>query len=240
MCELVLSVQEFLKIVPGMVLFPLSFYLAWKKLGTKVIASITLGTDRITASRITCVDLSNIKDRPIAIYSIYAVVNDVISYEIDRFEPPIILKPLESLRIETKPFSSLWLGAEKYELDIAGNNNITIHLIISNGIIKCRKGSHPCFLPNRKYLNYKIASKEVKKYNNIVYGDNVVYAIIYSQKSQTKTAFIDTSGLISQEWGFAFNMIPQESMLSKDHVKQKLEEACFDKLVDFFDVLNLR
>lgn len=240
MCELVLSVQEFLKIVPGIVLFPLSFYLTWKKLGTKVIASITLGSDRITASRITYVDLSNLKDRPIAIYSMHAVVNNMVTYEIDKFEPPVILKPLESLRVETKPFSSLWLDGNKYELDIVKNNDIAVHLVISNGIIKCMTGSHPCFLPIRKFANYKIANKVVKQYNNIVYGDNVVYAIIYMQQSQTKTAFVDTSGLISREWGFGFNIIPQSSMLSKDHVKKKLEEARFDLFVDFFDIQDLR
>lgn len=240
MCELVFSVQEFLKIVPGLVIFPLSFYLAWKKLGTKVVASTTFGFDRTTASRITHVDLSNLKDRPMAIHSIYAVVNDEISYELDKFEPPLILKALESLRIETRPYSRLRLGAEKYEPDFVLPNRIDIYLVLSDRMIKCERGSHPNFLPIKKLNKYQHATKETVRFNDEVYNEHAAYAITYKQQGQVKTAIVDTSGFIGRWWDFRFNMIPPASMASKDHVKKLLEQIQFDKFVESFAVDDLR
>ena len=239
MRELVLSIQEFLKIVPGLVIFPLSFYLAWKKLGTKVVASPTFGFDRTTAYRITHVDLSNLKDRPMAIHSMHAVVNNEISYEIDKFEPPLILKALESLRIETRPYSRLWLGSEKYKPDFVLPNRIDIYLVLSDRMIKCEPGSHPSLLPFKTLNKYQRANKETERFNNVVYNEHAAYAITYSQQGQVKTAIIDRSGFISQEWNFEFNMIPPVSMKSKDHIKRLLEESPFGKLVKHFTVDDL-
>ena len=115
MCELVFSIQEFLKVIPGLVIFPLSFHLAWKKIGSdKVSCSITIRFNKISASRISAVTLSNHKDRPLTIFGIQAVIENDITYTIESFDPPITLKPLETITIKTNPYSSLYMGLEKW------------------------------------------------------------------------------------------------------------------------------
>lgn len=232
--------QEFLKVVPGLAVFPLSFYLAWKKIGTRVVATTTIGIDRTTASRITHVDLSNLKDRPVAIYAIHAVLNEEISYEISKFEPPLILKALESMRVETLPYSRLRLGADSYKPEFFSPNRIDIYLALSDRMIKCKTGEHPSFLPLKKLDRYQRAVKETEKFNDLVYNENAAYAITYRQQGQLKTAIVDTSGFICRGWDFRMNRIPATSMATKDHVTRLLVEIQFDKAVEWFAVDDLR
>src|ERR1035441_11057296 len=96
MCDLVFSIQEFLKVVPGLVLFPFSLYFCWKRIGTRVLASAIIAHEIALPPRISSVVLRNLKDKPLAIFAIYAVVNDDVCFEVDHFDPPIIIKPLES------------------------------------------------------------------------------------------------------------------------------------------------
>ncbi|MGQ0594334.1 MAG: hypothetical protein ACT4QB_17315 [Gammaproteobacteria bacterium] len=118
-----------------------------------------------------------------AIYSMYAVVNDEISYEIDKFEPPLILKALGSHRIETKPYSRLRLGAEKYEPDFVFPNRIDIYLALADRMIKCEAGSNPSLLPIKKLDKYQHANKETERFNDVVYNEHAAYAITYRQQA---------------------------------------------------------
>jgi hypothetical protein len=240
MCELVFSIQEFLKIVPGLVIFPLSFYLAWKKLGTNVSVSITSGADRITPVRITRVNLSNFKDRPIAIYSIHAVINKEITYEIDRFEPPLILKALESLSLDTKPYSRLYLGADVYEPDLLHPSRVDIYLGLADRLIKCKMVDHSSFFPMKKLEAYRKAVKETKKFNGEVYDEHTAFAITYKEDGKKKTAFVHSSGLISRDWDFPFNIIPTSSMTDEEQLKAFLEKSEIGKFIGSFAVSDLR
>ena len=202
---MVLSIQEFLKIVPGIVIFPISFYLAWKKLGTKVAASFSVQFNRTTAKRISEVVLVNLKDKPITVFAIYAVLDQDISWEIDRLDPPIILKPLESSRIETHPYSELYLETEKFEPDFV-SPKIDIYIATSHKMVKCKAIPHPNLLKMSSLKHYRSATKNTRRFNGIVYNDGAAYAITYVINSEVKTAIVDRSGFIGGNFGFAFNM----------------------------------
>src|SRR3989339_311629 len=240
MCELIFSTQEFLKIVPGLAIFPISFYLAWKKLGTKVIASITFGYGRTIASGINYVDLTNLKDRPMAIYAIYAVLNEDISFEVDKFEPPLILKSLESMRIETQPYSQLMLGVDTFIPDFLPPNHIDLYLVLAEKIIKCQPGRHPSFIGKAMLNKYRYAVKSTSRFNGHVYNEQAAYAITYRQDKQIKTAIVDTSGFICREWNFRFNMVPPAYMENKYLLRKLLEESDFNNFVEGFSVDDLR
>ncbi len=115
MCNLVFSLQEFLKLVPGLVLFPFSLYFAWKKIGNKVLASISTSHEMIVAPRISSVAIRNMRDKPLTVFEIYAVIDDDVYFQVEKFDPPIIIKPLESALIETRPYSRLNLGREIFD-----------------------------------------------------------------------------------------------------------------------------
>lgn len=239
MCELILSIQEFLKIVPGLTIFPLSFYLAWKKLGIKVAGSFTVHYNRTTAKRIGEVVLVNLKDKPITIFAIYAIMDQDISWEIDKFDPPIILKSLESIRIETQPYSELYLGNEKFEPNFLSPSKIELYIATPRKMIKCETVSHPNLLNIPAFKHYRAAAKNTRRFNNIVYNDGAAYAITYVINSEVITAIVDQSGFIGSNFDFGFNMVPAECMKSKDELKTCLEQTSFGKLVDRFVVDKL-
>ena len=236
MNELVFSVQEFLKIVPGLVIFPLSLYLAWKKIGIKVTASYTTQHQRIVAPRISKVVLMNQKDKALTVFAIYAVMDREITWEIDKFDPPIVLKPLESTCIETQPYSQLTLGADNFEPEFIPPYNIEIYIVLSHKVVKCEPVTHPTLLNISMFQEYRSASKHIKRFNDIVYNDYAAYAITYVIGSEIKTAIVDRAGFISCNWNFHFNAIPPEFMATEDEVRKYLERLQFEKFVKTFAV----
>ena len=106
-----LIIKEILKIMPGALLFPFSLYFFWKKIYHKVYVSFTVGHYKLSATRIESLVLSNLKDKPLPIFSIYAVIDRDISIQVQKFDPPLILKGLESLSIKTDPVSAYYIGS---------------------------------------------------------------------------------------------------------------------------------
>lgn len=238
MCDLVFSVQEFLKIVPGLVLFPFTVYLAWKKVGVNVTASISSRHERAVASRISEVVLINLKDKPITVFGIYAVCNEKIYWEIDRYDPPIVLKSLESTRIETKPYSTLRLGAEKYNPDFL-SDKIQIVLVTPHKVVKCKMVTHPDLMRIPALASYQNALKHTQQYNDIVYNEFAAYAINYVLDSKIITAIVDCSGFICCNWKFHFNAIPPEALKTEKELRKYLEAVEFEKMTKWFSVEKL-
>lgn len=234
-CDLVFSLQEFLKILPGIVIFPFSLYFVWKKLSNRVTASITTHYQRTIAPRISEVVLANLKDGPLAIFAIYALLDKDIYIELDRFDPPLILKPLETLKIATDPYSQLIIGNDRFEPDFT-RSKIDIYLVLSDKIIKCIQAGHPNLQSLPVLLNHRYAIKETKKFNNIVYNEFAAYAITYRINAKIETTIVDKAGHIGGDWAFPFNAIPVDVMGSKEDVKQFLEKTIFGKLTDSFSV----
>lgn len=241
MCDLLFSMQDFLKILPGLILFPFSIYLAWKKLGVKVAASITFGKSRTLPSRITDVVLINFKDKPVTIFAIYAVMDKHISWEVDRFDPPIVLKPLETIRIPTTPYSLLWLNTGVFEPDFVGAKNIEICLVLSRKVVKCKKMRHPNLQHIKAFASYRNAIKHADSINGVVYDERATYAIVYKSETGTKTAIVDCSGFICSNWDFWFNTLPPEAMDSTKYLETYLNNVGLGEVTKFaVSALNQR
>ena len=238
-CDLVFSLQEFLKIVPGIAILPLSLYLAWRKIGVKILASISTSHGIGTAPRISGIVLRNMKDKPFAVFSIYALINNKIYYKVEDFDPPIIVGSLESARVETRPYSQLSLGADKFEPDFMPPNKIDIYLVCAEKLIKCKRVSHPDagFVPALK--RYRLATREVRTFNGVVYDDDAAYAIIYRLNSNLRTAIAHRSGFICRNWDFWFNAIPSDHMKSEEDVRRYLEAAGLGNMVEYYHVHSL-
>lgn len=239
MCDLVFSIQEFLKLVPGLVLFPFSLYFAWKKIGTNVSVSYAIHHEHTLAPRISSVILTNHKDKPLTVFSIHAVIGRTVAYEVDKFEPPLVIKPLESLQIEPRPYSNLYLGDEPYVPDFARVNELEIYISVPNKVVFCKGQSAPHFHSFKQFDGYQFASKSTRTFNGLVYNDDAVFAITYKTGSAVATAIVDKSGFICRGWTYQYNMIPPEYMKSKADVKKYLELANFEKLADWFVIDEL-
>src|SRR5208282_1879475 len=234
MCNLVFSIQEFLKLVPGIVLFPFSIYFAWKKIWNKVAASITISSELTVAPRISSVVLRNMADKPLTVFEIYAVLNNDVYFQVEQFDPPIVVKPLESIQIETKPYSRLILGSESPEPSLTPSMKIELYLVLARKVVKCKMVSHPYTASSPTFKKYRLATKEVRTFNGLVYNDDAVYAIIYRVNAEVKTAIVDRSGFICRGWNFWFNAIPPEHLKSESDLKSYLEGVEFDKATEWF------
>lgn len=236
MCDLVFSIQEFLKLVPGLVIFPFSLYFAWKRIGNKISASISSSHEITMASRISSVVVRNMKEKPLTIFAIYAVVNNEVYFQVEKFEPPIIVRPLEAIKIDTRPYSCLSLGIEKYEPRFLPSKGIEIYMVLAQKVIKCKMVSHPDTAAIPAFRKYRLATKEVRTFNGLVYNDDAAYAIMYRVNSEIKTAIVDRSGIILRNWDFWFNAIPQEHMKNEMDLKNYLGSVEFDKATEWFGV----
>lgn len=237
MCDdLVFSIQECIKLVPGLVLFPISLYFAWKKIGTKVLASISTTHEWTTAPRIGSVVLQNFKDKPLTVFCIYAVVNNDVYFEVEHFDPPLIIKPLETTRIETQPYSQLILGTENFEPDFH-SDEVAIYLVTEKKVIECKMVAHPTL----KEISgqYRRAQKGTNTFNNIVYNDHAAFAVVYRVNSDVKTAIVDRAGFVRRNWDFGFNMVPKEHMNNENDLSRFLESAGLNKAAAWFKVYKL-
>jgi hypothetical protein len=121
---------DFLKNL-GLVTLPFSIYFAWTRVGHKVAASYSWHVGKFTASGIGSVTLINMKDRPLTIFEIHAVMGDVF-LQIREFSPPLIIKAMKAMRIDTGPASNRRLGPEIYEWNLLHGRKAGIDIYLSN------------------------------------------------------------------------------------------------------------
>ncbi|WP_198333352.1 hypothetical protein [Psychrobacter aquimaris] len=193
-----------------------AIFFAWRKIGYKVNVTYDITLSGTSEVRISNMVFQNKKDKPLSIYKIVAVFDKSYCLEIHRCSPPLILKPYESISIETEEYSYLSVGEDRYypELQCA-----EIYIESDDKIIKCKAKPHKTLA--FKYMN---VSKTINIFNGVVYTDNVAYILVYAVNNVNKTALLYDSGLILHEWDFHFNGIKLSGeKLEADDISQFLE-----------------
>jgi hypothetical protein len=224
-CDLVFSFQEFFKLVPGLAIFPISFYLAVKKIGTGVSFSYTWSVSSI-GERISSVVLVNRKDRPVIIKNIVAVCEGV-EIDLHTFQEPLILKAYEATRVVPEPYSYLTFRGKKWVIPHkASEPNVDLFLILPDGRHKCR----PLFKAPRffvkKYRPAPAASKHRVEHNGMVYNpEAITFIVVYLHEGKQMTTFIERSGFISESTGLGVNMLRREEMISPEVATAALQRA---------------
>ncbi|MGH2420774.1 hypothetical protein EJ576_05490 [Pseudomonas sp. C 49-2] len=232
------AVKEFLKIAPGLILLPLTGYLAWKKINNKILVSFSTYHSRTSATRIGNVVFSNLKDKPVPIFSVYAIIDRHISIKVEEFNPPIILKGLESLSIETSPVSNYYIGADEYEPSFMSPQKIELYVTSIGRPIKCKLTNSHSIESYHEFKHYSVATASTRKLNGFAYNDNVLYAIIYNFEGKLRTAFVEQGGFIGNEWGFYYNMIPEKQMESTCGIIEFLKHCKYDEIFTNYKVIS--
>lgn len=226
------TVKGVLASAPGVILAGFSLYFAYQKIQDKILVTYSIVSEGVSETRISEMSLINKKNKPVTIFSIQAVINKDIVVEVESFKSALILKPLESIHIDTSPFSSLRLGFDQYEAEYMAPNQVDIFLITENKKIKCELINSPSLSSYFDFKHYKKATKETRTYNGKVFNDSVKYAIVYNYNSEERTAFVGKSGHISEDWGFKYNAVEESSMGSKEDVRSYLVAIGYDKIFD--------
>ncbi|MDR6581633.1 hypothetical protein [Pseudomonas extremaustralis] len=222
-------VGEFFKLVPGLILFPLSFVLAWKKFGNKALITYSLSHDRYSAPRLTDIALTNCKDRPLVVHALYIIVDRHILVPLKEFSPPLVVKGLESALIECDPVTSYHVGEHSFEFDFL--NIGEIYVLTTGGRFKCDADPTPTLTSIAKNEGYQHVHTRRRIFNTHVFNDGVRYGLTFSAKGKSYTAFVDDGGIIGLEWPFQINALRSEDMTDALTVKTVLEEL-YGELMD--------
>jgi hypothetical protein len=190
--EIVIFLNEIFRPFLLLVSSVFAIYFAYKKIGNKVTAQYSFGGKIFTPTHIKEVVLSNKKDKPVNIYAVHAVFHNDLWLELDKYSPPKVLKPYESLSLSMNPYSFLNVGSDKYEPDFV---NAEIYIESDDKVIKCKSRYRPELL--NKYAKVSVNRSS---YNGFVYDETVAYILVYILDNCLKTAFIHKSGYIGNEW----------------------------------------
>jgi hypothetical protein len=215
------GVAEFLKLVPGLVLFPITLMLAWKKIGHKAMITYSVSHDRYTAPHLSNIVLTNCKDKPLIVHALYIIVDRHVLLPLKEFDPPLVVKGLESTVIESEPASSYHVGGHPFEISFGAMREV--YVLTTGSSFKCEADPTPRLATIAKEGDYQTVQADTHTYNSHVYNHSVRYAMMFSVGEKGYTAFIDVGGHIGLEWPFQVNHLTPEQMTDAATVKTTLE-----------------
>lgn len=132
------------------------------------------------------------------------------------------------------------VGAEEYEWrpPIETAEEVEIYLCSSFKTIKCRPGGGASKIGFAMKRKLTIAVASTRRFNEITYNDNALFAVTYTVRGETTTAFIDNAGF--SDWGILPNMLRQEDIRSADAVRQAIISSGLDRIIGRFFVDDLQ
>jgi hypothetical protein len=203
-------------------LFSLIF--AFRKVDEKIEVTYKVGFEKFSHPRVLSLILSNRKDKPVSIYAIYALFEGECLLELEKFDPPLILKSLETSSLKTPEYSKLFIDQDQIKPNLTGL--IDIYVETTKKLVKCGKTKKLRFGDE-----FTEISKEVARFGNIVFDENIKFILQYSYNKTTKIAVFHVSGHIGGEWNFgSLNNLGCEP--AKDNVKAFLDEKGVDNFLD--------
>jgi len=209
----------------------LALYLGWQKIGNKVSAQVKTSMSNFHSEWISNLTIKNERDRPLNIYSVYAVFHNDYKIELDKYQTPKILKPYENLSISLPPYSLLKVGSDIF-LPPLNRTEFSIYLDTGHSFIKCKT------IEYKNSLNhFKLVSKDIFNYNNHVYTENVAFILSYQYENKILTAFIHKGGYIGNEWGFTPNYIGNN--VTEHSIKNMLIAYNFDPVFSHYKIIRV-
>ena len=204
-------------------------YFAFKKIGNKVLAQYSVGGDVFTPFQIKEVVFSNKKDKPVSIYSIYAVFEKDLWIELAKFSPPATIKPFESASFKIEPYSYLSVSSDDFEPDYM---NAKIYIESDDHVIECKSLNRPQLINEQKRV-----SKNKCQFAGFTYDENLSYIILHVINGEKRFAFIDKSGYIGNEWGFSPNHLGGPP--NKEDIVRMLRISGLDKAFESYIVYKV-
>jgi hypothetical protein len=205
------DVAGFLKIVPGLLLFPFSIYFAAKKIGYSVGCKVSVRMSRVLGIYIDSIIFQNHKDRPIAITEIFGIQNNV-KFQIEEPKPPILLKSLETIVVKPELFTKYVCNGKRFEVDMADIASLQIFVVTPEKTILCKHIYRPAAELDKYHKERDVAHKIIRRFNDVVYGEKSLFAIVHYTGKECKTTTIDVHGFIDDSDLFGCNHIPKGNL----------------------------
>ena len=217
---------------PLLICFASAFaiYFACLKIGNKVTARYEVSNGIFFEEYISKIVLANKKDKPVSIWSIHVVFEKDLQLELDKFNPPLVLKPFETTGISLTKYSELHIGSDTF-MPRYIHRDIKLYADIGDSLLELgsevRKNSLSVFSE---------IAKSTRLFNGHVYNSDVAYFLCYYYDDSEHTAFIDKSGIIGNEWGFRYNNIGKSNPTPKEVEKFLVDAGLSEIFTNYFCV----
>lgn len=217
------DIAGFLKIVPGLLLFPFGIYFGVKKIGYSVGCKVSVRSSRVLGIHISSIIFQNHKDRPIAITEIFGIQNNV-KFQIEEPKAPILLKGLETVIVKPEDYTKYVCKGERFEVDMANIGSLQIYVVTAGRTILCEHIFRPEAELEKYHKGLDVAHKITCRFNDVVYGEKSLFAIVHYAGKECKTTTVDEHGFIDDSDIFGCNHIPKGNLTSegiKAYLKMK-------------------
>jgi hypothetical protein len=216
-------ISEFLKLVPGVILLPISFIIGWKKIGHRATISYSLVHENFQAPRLNNLLLTNLKDKPLIVHALYADVEHHALLKIKEFETPLVVKGLESTVIETDPVSSYCIARTSYDPPLSDIK--AVYVVTTGKRFRCLIDNTPTLYSIAKGDQYKEIKAKTFSYLGLTFDSHVRYGLSFEVAGERYASLVGQSGFIGGNWPFGANMLMPEDMKSPESVKQALDSV---------------
>jgi hypothetical protein len=205
------GIIEFLKVVPGILLFPFSFYFGYKKIGHSVGCKVSIRNSRVLGVYINSIVFQNYKDRPIAITEVFGIQNNV-KFQIEEPKTPILLKGLETIVVKPEEYTKYVCKGERFEVDMKDIASLQIFVVTPEKTIPCKHIFRPDDELEKYHKGREVAHKITRRFNDVVYGEKSRFAIVHYDGKVSKTTTVDEHGFIDDSDLFGCSHIPVSNL----------------------------
>lgn len=101
-------------------------------------------------------------------------------------------------------------------------DRLQIFVVTPEKIIPCKPIFRPAAEIEKYYNGLDVANKVIRRFNDVVYGEDSLFAIVYQNGKDEKTAIIDKYGLINESDQLSCSNIPKNN-LTPDGIKAYLK-----------------
>ncbi|WP_236198286.1 hypothetical protein [Pseudomonas putida] len=192
---------------------------ASSKWGNKAVYFATVGASVTSPLRITSISIANLKDKPLIIYRINVLFKKNGYYELETFNPPLVIKGLEATSITTTPYTNLSIQPNPFK-DLKVEFDII--LTTESSTLKCKAAKSPDNINYKFFKKHKQIGITRKKFNEKVYSDHDGWALIYMFQGTQRTSFLAKSGFIHSDWPFGINALASEDMSNHETIKESI------------------
>lgn len=201
----------FLKIVPGLLLLPFGIYFGFKKIGYSVGCQVNVRNSRVLGIHISSIIFQNNKDRPIAITEIFGIQNNV-KFQIEEPKTPILLKSLETIVVKPEDYTKYVCKGERFEVDMTDLGTLQIFVVTPEKTIPCKHIFRPAAELEKYHKGRDVAHKITRRFNDVVYGEKSLFAIVYNTGKEYRTTTVDMRGFIDDTDHLGCNHIPEGNL----------------------------
>ena len=201
----------------------LSIYFAYQKIGNKITLTYQVSGGKYADEQINKLVISNRKDKTVSVWSVEAVLENDIKYEVFKPDVPLILKSWESVSIAPKPYSYLSLDGDRF-IPRFLFGKIDFYANLGNNLIKCVEEN----ITNNDTNSYRKATKSTISLDGHLYNESVRFILIYFFDGIKKFAFFEENGFIGHEWGKTPNYMGSNDYTA-ENIKEMLEKFGYAK-----------